>query len=227
MLRMSPLSAVLVAQLVAAPLVSAQPTVSTEQSAYAQPANTAAPAAVAPSQPDSPSKQADSRRLSPPTSARSSDKTPRQRESLLTRFHIPQGSAPSTFAALAVVLGLLLLAMWGLKRSMPPSMQLLPAEAASVLGRMPLTGKQFAHLIKLGDKLVLVSITPTGVDTLTEVTDPDQVTRLIAICSCNAPHSLKRDFDQILQQLATEPARPGFLGESAIAATTRGGYGRA
>ena len=185
------------------------------------------PAAAAPSRPDAPSKTTDARRLSPPQSSQSSDEAPDQQQSLLTRFRIPQVSLPSTFAALAVVTGLLLLAMWGLKRSMPQSMQLLPAEAASVLGRMPLTGKQFAHLIKLGDKLLLVSITPTGVDTLTEVTDPDQVTRLVALCSSNAPHSAKRDFDQILQQLATEPTPPGFLGEDLIAASKRGGYGRA
>ena len=177
--------------------------------------------------PDAPSKATDARRLSPRKPVRPSGAPPDQQESLLARFKVPRGSIPSTFAALAVVTGLLLLALWGFKRSLPSSMQLLPVEAASVLGRMPLTGKQFAHLIKLGDKLVLVSVTPTGVDTLTEVTDPDQVTRLVALCSSNAPHSAKRDFDQILQQLATEPTRPGFLGEDLIAATKRGGYGRA
>lgn len=169
----------------------------------------------------------ESRRLTPPRLARPSDSAGKKSETLLERFRLPRGSTASTVAALAVVTGLLLLAMWGLKRSLPASMQLLPADAARVVGRMHITGKQFAHLVKLGDKLVLISITPAGVDTLTEISEPDQVMRLLALCASDSGHSLKRDFDHILKQISAEPAHPGFLGQDTLASAARGGYRRA
>jgi hypothetical protein len=234
MLRLSPLLVVL--QLVTTNSTFAQPGTLTQRSAYRQlagmpPAGNSHPIELATHEQSIPptdvsEKATDSRRLAP-RHARPADTAAKKSESLLDRLHIPRGSTPATFAALAIVTGLLILAMSGLKRSLPRSMQLLPADAASVVGRMHLTGKQFAHLVKLGDKLVLVCISSNGVDTITEVTDPDQVTRLLAICSSGAPQSLKHDFDRILQQLASEPARPGFLGEDTLAATSRGGYRRA
>ena len=48
----------------------------------------------------------------------------------------------------------------------------LPTDVVSVLGRVPLAARQLAELLRVGNKLVLVSLTPTGAQTLTEVTDP-------------------------------------------------------
>ena len=58
----------------------------------------------------------------------------------------------------------------------------LPADVVSVLGRVPLAARQFAELLRVGNKLVLVSLTPTGAETLTEVTDPAEVDRLVGLC---------------------------------------------
>jgi flagellar biogenesis protein FliO len=168
--------------------------------------------------------QSDPRRLAPPRLTRPPDAAAKKATSLLDRFNISRGSTSAVFAAVAIVSGLLLLLLWGLKRSLPQSMQLLPSDAAQVIGRMHLTGKNFAHLIKLGDRLVLVSITPTGVDTIAEVTHPDEVTRLLALCSAGIHQSGKHHFDHILQQLASEPTGRAFLGADTLAPATRGGF---
>lgn len=165
----------------------------------------------------------ESRHLGPPRSRRSNEGAFQEKNSLLDRLAIPRGSVPATCAAVAFVAGLFLLATWGLKKGMPRSLQMLPADAACVLGRMPLVGRQFAHLIKVGDKLVLVAITPTGVDTLTEVTDPDQVARLLGLCQQSSPNSSPQSFEQIMRQLGMESGRPGSTSGDLSGSLSSGG----
>jgi hypothetical protein len=60
----------------------------------------------------------------------------------------------------------------------------LPSEVFEVLGRAPLANHQQAQLVRCGSKLLLVSVNATsgGVRTLTEITDPAEVDRLIDLC---------------------------------------------
>ncbi len=131
-------------------------------------------------------------------------------------FSAPQIESLGTAGAgLAIVLGLFFVCAWLLRRSGPKPNSPLPKEAVAVLGRIPLAGRNFAQLIQIGNKLVLVSITPDGVATpITEVTDPTEVDRLLGICMRENKHSTTAEFQQVLQQLANEPAK-GFLGSQA------------
>jgi hypothetical protein len=72
--------------------------------------------------------------------------------------------------------------MWVVRRGMPKGSGLLPSDAVEVLGRTPLVGRQQVHLLRCGNKLVLVTITPSGTQTLTEVSDPAEVDRLVSLC---------------------------------------------
>jgi flagellar biogenesis protein FliO len=192
MLRLSPLTAVwIVLFVVELPSLGQQ--AAPAHSVYVQTASHDAPIAA---------ESSDPRRLGPPSASRPTEAT--QSPSLIPSLSIPRNSMATAIAALAFVVGVFLFVMSLVKRNLPRSMQLLPTDVASVLGRMPLTGKQFAHLIKLGDKLVLVSISPTRIDTITEVTDPNQVARLLAICIPDASPQVRQDYDQILRQLAAE-----------------------
>ena len=93
------------------------------------------------------------------------------------------GSAVGTaLASLAVVLGLFFTVAWLLRRGMPPASAVLPDEVVEVLGRAPLPGRQQAHLVRLGSKLLLISMTAQGAETLGEITDPEEVERLSEIC---------------------------------------------
>ena len=55
----------------------------------------------------------------------------------------------------------------------PPARSLLPKEAVELLGRAPLAGRQQMQLVRVGNKLLLVALSPAGAETLTEITEPD------------------------------------------------------
>jgi flagellar biogenesis protein FliO len=120
-------------------------------------------------------------------------------------------SFSTTGGAVALVVGLFLCTAWFLRKGTKRPSGLLPAEAFAVLGKAPLAGGSVAHLLRLGNKLVLVSAAEGGVQTLSEVTDPLEVDRLSSLCLGKQPQSSTAEFQQVLAQLAKEPAR-GFLG---------------
>lgn len=111
--------------------------------------------------------------------------------------------------------------MWLLRRSGPKPTSPLPGEVVSVLGRIPLAARNFAHLIQLGNKLVLVAIAPEGVSTIAEITDPLEVQRLVGLCMQTNQTSTSAEFQDVLNQLASEPAS-GFLGNQAASNHTAG-----
>ncbi len=103
-------------------------------------------------------------------------------------------------SGLAIVLGLFLAVAWALRRTAPKGTTLLPGEVVEVLGRAPLAGRQQMHLLRCGNKLLLVSVTPAGAETLTEVTEPVEVDRLAGLCRQAHPQSATTAFRQIFQQ---------------------------
>jgi flagellar biogenesis protein FliO len=142
-------------------------------------------------------------KLSPPRDRRSLDRPAPQ---------TPAGALTTVLGSLAVVLGLFFVVVWFTRRALPRAATSLPAEAVEVLGRTPLSGRQNMHVIRFGPKLLLVSVTPTGAETLAEINDADQVERIAGICKQNQPGSVTATFRQVLSQFGSEPAPAGFLG---------------
>jgi flagellar biogenesis protein FliO len=101
---------------------------------------------------------------------------------------------------------LFLLCAWAMRRGARRSVSILPDDVVSVLGRVPLAARQFAQLVRVGNKLVLLSVTPAGVETLTEITDPVEIDRLLGLCHAHSPHSSTAEFDQVFRELARETA---------------------
>ncbi|HET6883782.1 MAG TPA: flagellar biosynthetic protein FliO [Pirellulales bacterium] len=116
----------------------------------------------------------------------------------------PASGIATGMASLAVVLALFLAAAWAVRRGMPAGPAKLPGEVVEVLGRTPLTGRQFAHLIRCGNKLLLVYLAPGCAETLTEITDPVEVDRLAGLCRQVHPHSATTSFRQVFQQFSRE-----------------------
>lgn len=108
-------------------------------------------------------------------------------------------------SSLAGVLGLFFLVVWIARRSVPASALALPSDVFEVLGRAPLDAKQHLQLVRVGGKLVLLSRTATGVEPLTEITDPDEVDRLTALCRQSHPQSISATFRQVFSQMSREP----------------------
>lgn len=122
------------------------------------------------------------------------------------------------FGSLAVVLGAFFLFAWVLRRTARPGATLLPREVFEVLGRAPLTGRQQVQLVRCGAKLLLVSTTMSGAETLTEVTDPAEVERMVATCRAGQSTSAAKSFRRVLEQVGgnqaakIEDAAPGEQG---------------
>ncbi|MDZ4658932.1 MAG: flagellar biosynthetic protein FliO [Bythopirellula sp.] len=164
----------------------------------------------------------DSRRLAPLARQELSpgeqlEKTPR----VGLPFEIPYiDSLGTAGTGLVLVVGLFLLCVSLMRRSGPSPSAPLPHDAVAVLGRVPLTPKQFAHLLQVGNKLVLVSITGDRTDTITEVTEPAEVDRLLTLCMKGSKQSSSVEFQRMLSQMAKEPAR-GFLGRETATTPSR------
>jgi flagellar biogenesis protein FliO len=110
-------------------------------------------------------------------------------------------------SSLAVVLGLFVLVVWFSRRLGSKRSAHLPAEVIDTLGRVPLNGRQEMHLVRVGKKLLLLSVTADSAETLTEITDPVEIDRLTGICRQDQPDSISASFREVLSQLNGEPAR--------------------
>lgn len=135
-------------------------------------------------------------------------------------------SAVTVASSLAVVLGLFFLLAWMMRRTAPRGLTALPTEVVEVLGRAPLAGRQQVHLVRCGAKLLLVSVTPTGAETLTEITDPDEVNRLAGLCHQARPGSATATFREVFGQLSREGSVLGLLGGSRRRESSPGDFDR-
>ncbi len=117
----------------------------------------------------------------------------------------------SMLGSLGIVLGLFAILVWFVKRSAPRTAVLLPKEVVEVFGRATVSPRQSVHVVRFGSKVLLLSVSPNGVEALSEITEPTEVERLVGICRQVQPDSVTNSFRQILSQLSSEPARPGFV----------------
>lgn len=117
--------------------------------------------------------------------------------------------------SLSVVLGLFLVVAWAMRKVAPRGALVLPKEVFEILGRAPLGARQQVQLLRCGSKLLLVSITPHGVETLTEVTDAVEVDRIAGVCQQGNPKSSTTAFRQIFQQVAAEERSANGSGKPA------------
>ncbi|MDR3108365.1 MAG: flagellar biosynthetic protein FliO, partial [Planctomycetaceae bacterium] len=104
----------------------------------------------------------------------------------------------STLGALVLVLGLFFLFAFIMKRASPKSNAQLPKELAEHLGRVSLTQKVQLHLLRIGDRLILLSVTADGATPISEITDRDEVVRLLGYCRKYDKNSSTASFHQML-----------------------------
>jgi flagellar biogenesis protein FliO len=133
----------------------------------------------------------------------------------------PWESLATVGGSLAFVLGLFFCLAWLTRRGMPLTVAKLPGEVIEVLGKSPLSKGQEMQLVRIGAKLILLSVTPHGSETLTEIVDAEEVDRLSAVCRRNNPKGVSVAFNQMLANVGREPAQ-GFA-TSPRPANARGG----
>lgn len=130
--------------------------------------------------------------------------------STIPSFNFQGNKTASIVASLLVVIGLFLVFAWVGKKNMKPGTGRLSKEIIQVLGKSQLSGKQQLELVRVGQKLLLLCVTPHSVETLTEITEPNEVERLLAIVRQDSPGSMSSTFQEVLTQMGHKPAR-GFL----------------
>lgn len=120
-------------------------------------------------------------RLPPRTSG--SDNAPSSRKSTSTG-----GSLWTTVISLTAIVGSLGLVAYWLRPYLGVSRG-LPIEALELLGRRVIEQKVTIHLVRCGGKVLIVGVSPDGARTLSEITDPVEVQRLIK--TCHAPREAR------------------------------------
>ena len=110
-------------------------------------------------------------------------------------------------SSLAIVLGLFFAVVWLTRRSIPKASQPLPTEAFEILGKAPLAARQTVQLIRVGSRLLLLSVTADGARTLAEISDTQEVEHLCGLCQQSQPASISASFRQVLNQLGNQSPR--------------------
>lgn len=155
----------------------------------------------------------DHRRLLSPSGSRpgktANERKSAPRQTFISQF--PQDPTITTVAAMLLVFGLFLLSIWLVKRAAAKPASALPEEVVSVLGRKQLAGREYAQLLHVGNKLVLVCVTSGGMKPITEVTDPVEVDRLLGICTQSSPDSGSAAFRNVFDRLARGTKSSDFL----------------
>ena len=138
---------------------------------------------------------------------------PAKRDSFPEKSDSPRaiGALVSVAGSLTVVLGLFFLLTWLMRRGMPHSAARLPDGVVSVLGRAPLAGRQQMHVLRFGNKLLLVCASANGFDKLAEITEPEEVQRLVSLCDQSESSSATTTASRILGRLVPgrSPGKPG------------------
>ena len=117
----------------------------------------------------------------------------------------------TVISSLGIVLAVFLVLTWVAKKFSPPGMGVVPKEAVELLGRSPLSGRQQMQVVRIGNKLLLVALTVGGAETLTEITDPEEVERLTALCRKTQANSSTASFQQLVTQLESSTTNRGFV----------------
>jgi flagellar biogenesis protein FliO len=99
----------------------------------------------------------------------------------------PPYSAIQTLGSLLFVLTLFGGVAYWMKRGGARSNQLLSNEAWEILGRGNLGAKHDVQLVRLGNRLLLVGYSPNTIQTLVEITDPEEVQSMLTSCHTKRP----------------------------------------
>ena len=118
------------------------------------------------------------------------------------------GRAIATVASsLAVVAGLLIVVTWFARRY-HPAVKGLPPELFLHLGTTNIAGRQTMHVMRFGDKLLLVAASPSGLRSLAELTNLEDVERLTALCGPTSSNPIASTFQRVVADWTRESSRP-------------------
>ncbi len=90
--------------------------------------------------------------------------------------------------------------VYAFKRWMPQAGRPGGGDAVKILARHYLSGKQSICLVRTGRRVLLVGITPDRINTLSEITDADEVASLIGSAERGRPGSFTKMFGKLTER---------------------------
>lgn len=163
----------------------------------------------------SPNRPEDFVRLSPPSSERLASS--KLGDSDASRSRIATNGWNTSIWLIVILAGLLVAGFRWFKTKSPASRS-LPNEAFEILGRRMVDQRTSVLLARCGSRLLLLSLAPTGMQTLVEITDPVEIDCLSGLC-----HASQRDqrLTEIWRSLLSGPtAKQGTSQSEAVASRT-------
>lgn len=126
----------------------------------------------------------------------------------VTESQVPQASDNrpwyrNSLFSLALVLSLIMGCFWGLRKILPSLRAPQHSEAIKIIARTALTPKQHLALVKCGQRMILIGVSPDRIDSLSEVEDAHEIstlpTREVSKNSKLTGH-IDTDFDDVLER---------------------------
>lgn len=123
-----------------------------------------------------------------------------------------------TVLSLAVVLGLIFALKWAMRKYSPGKAAPAQSKLVEVLFRTPISPKHQVMLIRVGQRVLVVGAGAEGMNTLAEISDPEQVAEVLGAAERSKSTSLSGNFSQLMRnwrgQLDERPAAPEELSSS-------------
>lgn len=88
----------------------------------------------------------------------------------------------SVLGGLAIILGAFFACLLLLKRFSPRRITSIPENVLETIGQKALTPRNQLYLIRWGSKLCLVAISPNQINSIAEITDPNEVAQIVEEC---------------------------------------------
>ncbi len=137
----------------------------------------------------------------------SAPQLPRRSDSATRDANRAHGNAATGWSAtlwpLLFVVGLIVVGARWLKSRGPTATRGLPAEVFEVLGRNAIDPRTSVVLARCGSRLLVLSLSPHGLSTLTEITDPVEIDCLAGLCrATQRDQSLVETFRSMLHKPA-------------------------
>ena len=134
-------------------------------------------------------------------------------------------SLASVGGTLLIVIAIFFMLAILLRKVSPQSNRPLPKEAFECLGRYGLTPKHQIQLLRLGNRVVLISVMPDSVSTLAEITDPDEVVSLLGLCRRLDTNSATEMFRKTVASMSEEELNRPY--QRSVSTTPRRGQSTA
>ncbi|MEM9915318.1 MAG: flagellar biosynthetic protein FliO [Planctomycetota bacterium] len=109
------------------------------------------------------------------------------------------GWALSTLAALGIVIGLIFAARW-LYTKMGGAVVAKPSPVVEVLSRTPVAPKNHVLLLRVGQRVLVVGDSSSGLNTLADVDDPEEVASLLQSVSSHSDRSVTKSFNALVSR---------------------------